>query len=87
MGKKVDVRKKRRKSSEAVLKIMQGKGLSRNNEEGMQFRAVVLNICYCSGSFIDGRTVLTVIAFNAQNDSQGGTGEQFTDISESQLQK
>lgn len=35
MGKKVDVRKKRRKSSEAVLKIMQGKGLSRNNEEGM----------------------------------------------------
>lgn len=48
---------------------------------------MVLNICYCSGSFIDGRTVLTVIAFNAQNDSQGGTGEQFMDISESQSQK
>lgn len=44
--------------------------LSGNYEEGMEFRAIILNICYCCGSFTGGKTLLSVIAFNAQHDSQ-----------------
>lgn len=53
----------------------------------MEFRAVVLNMCYYRGSFTDDKILLSVISFNAQNDYQGGTCEKFMDTSESLWQK
>lgn len=69
----VDIRRKKgrwRKANDIILRIIQAVELSRNYEEAMGFRAVILNICYCCGSFTGGKTLLSVIAFNAQNDSQ-----------------
>lgn len=69
-----------------IPKILQAKELRRNNEEGMEFRAVVLHV----GTALDHPQWLTpgsVTDFNAQRDSQDSTGEQFTDMSESQVQK
>ena len=72
-GRELDIRKTKKKINEVILKITQGKVQSRNDEGRIEFRAAVLNVCYCPGSFTDGKTLLSVTDFNAQNDSQGGT--------------
>ena len=62
-------KKKRRKTNDIIPKIIQGKELSRNNEEGMEFRGVICNICYCCGPFTDSK-IQSFTALNVQNNSQ-----------------
>lgn len=59
-----------------IHKMIQKEDLSRNNEEGKDFQAVASTLI----------TLSSVIAFSAQNDSPGDTGEHATDILESRLQ-